>query len=126
MIIINRFGDKENPVLKGDSPGHPFRGNQYGAGTGGGGNPQTPSRLTADKGLNAAISDGLSKDEIDTAYSSGYKMGQKDPSSKWDAANQVVSDMKARVKAGKPMDGVDLKLTVQAVGYINGGLQRND
>ena len=36
MLIINRFGDKENPVLKGDTPGHPFRGNQYSAGSGGG------------------------------------------------------------------------------------------
>ena len=35
MIIINRFG-APNAVAKGDSPGHAFRGNQYGAGTGGG------------------------------------------------------------------------------------------
>jgi hypothetical protein len=37
MIIINRFGTTNNAVAKGDSPGHPFRGNQYGAGEGGGG-----------------------------------------------------------------------------------------
>ena len=34
MLIINRFGDKENPVLKGDFPGHPYRGNQYDGGGG--------------------------------------------------------------------------------------------
>lgn len=49
MIIINRFGDKESPVLKGDTPGHPFRGNQFSSGKGGGGGGGETNASPADE-----------------------------------------------------------------------------
>jgi hypothetical protein len=60
MIIINRFGDKQNPVLKGDTPGHPFRGNQYSAGSGGGGGETKASPADEREAMDTVIGDAQS------------------------------------------------------------------
>lgn len=56
MIIINRFGTTNNAVTKGDSPGHPFRGNQYGAGSGAGSSAGTDASAAGAAGVSQAKS----------------------------------------------------------------------
>ena len=70
MLIINRFGAPNDLVIKGDSPGHAFRGNQYSAGTGGKGvNPEAEAKagkeLTA---IHSTVSNQINSTEHDRHY----------------------------------------------------------
>lgn len=64
MLVINRFGIAETAVIKGDSPGHPFRGNQWTNGGGTiGGYEMTAEQATE---FEATLSDSYAAAGVDT------------------------------------------------------------
>ena len=86
MLVINRFGTTELSVLKGDSPGHPFRGNQHGAGTGSSGfNPEAEAQ--AGKALSKIHSDVSS--QINSSEHDGHYAETKSRSAHIQVARQI-------------------------------------
>ncbi len=83
MLVINRFGIAETAVTKGDTPGHPFRGNQWTTGGGTVGGPDmTDQQATefeatladsyAAAGANEDSQSKLEKDVLFDYSNSGY------------------------------------------------------
>jgi hypothetical protein len=85
-----RRGGKYKTVEKGDSPGHPFRGNQFGTGSGG-----PKGRLSNDENRTQQKVD-LQATKMSESLSDGIRRGDM-PSSDIKIAAQAKKDMKAAV-----------------------------